>query len=139
MRHKKVNILVLRMTFAYWPWSSNFILLSHLQIFIIFLVNCYILIPRFFLSFLPYDVESVQNHESDSCAFWYRLWRFCSKNKNRNDAIILFFLGKYLYYKRNIAKFVVYGSKIVEIDTLLAVQCRTKSKICFLAAILSFF
>ena len=49
-----------------------------------------------------------------------------------------FFYRKYLFDRQNIVKFVIYGSKLVEIDTLL-VQFKRNSKIWFLAAILSFF
>ena len=51
---------------------------------------------------------------------------------------LFFFLRKYLFDQQNIVKFVIYGSELVEIDTLL-VQIKRNSKIWFLAAILSLF
>ena len=53
---------------------------------------------------------------------------------------LTFFLCEKTTYliDKNIVKFVIYGSELVEIDTLLA-QFKINSKICFfLAAILSF-
>ena len=54
------------------------------------------------------------------------------------QSIANFFLRKYLSNQQNSVKCVIYGSKLVEIDTLLT-HFQRNSKICVLVAILSLF
>ena len=58
----------------------------------------------------------------------------CSKTRSGTEKksfdIYYRFNGKYLSYRQNIVRFVIYGSELVEIDTLLA-QFKRNSKFCF--------
>ena len=83
---------------------------------------------------LIYIVVHCQNKEIIfvSCCFLFLKSCF-QKNKKAHQniqSIDFFSHGKYLSYRQNIVRFVIYGSELVEIDTLLA-QFKRNSKFCF--------